>query len=124
MLILADQEVLYRLWILCRKMSVPQAIPSWTGFQMSVRNNIAVFKTSIGYLGCIDASATHISTINQVLQRCPKMKGLLNLPSIVCIFDEAIYAKAVEIKWKNPETFQSLCNVGYLSYTNDVSRSC
>ena len=104
---IADQEVLSRLWIMCRKMSVPQAIPSWTGFHMSVRNNIAVATTAIGYLDCIDSSASDISTINQVLHRCIKIKVSLNLPSIVCVFDEAIYAKAVEIKWKSPDIFKS-----------------
>ena len=97
--IIADQEVLSRLWVISRKMSVPQTIPSWTGFNISVSSNITVVTTSIGYLDCIDASASDISTINQVLHRCLKIKDSLKLPSIVCILDEAIYAKAVEIKW-------------------------
>ena len=98
-LIFAHQEVLSRLWILSRKMSVPQAIPSWAGFHMSVRDNVVIVKTAIGYLDCIDAS-----TINQVLNRCLKIKDSLHLSSIVCVFDEAIYAKAVEIKWKSPRS--------------------
>ena len=106
-LIIADQKVLSRLWVFSRKMSVPQMIPSWTGFIISVRSNITVVTTSIGYLDCIDASTSDISTINQVLHRCLKIKDSLNLPSIVCVFDEAIYAKAVEIKWRNPEMFSS-----------------
>ena len=106
-LIFAHQEVLSRLWILSRKMSVPQAIPSWTGFVMSVTDNVVIVNTAIGYLDCIDASASDISTINQVLNRCLKIKDSLHLSSIVCVFDEAIYAKAVEIKWKSPEVFQS-----------------
>ena len=56
-LIFAHQEVLSRLWILFRKMSVPQAIPSWTGFVISVRDNVVIVNTAIGYLDCIDASA-------------------------------------------------------------------
>ena len=94
-LIIADQEVLSRLWVFSRKITVPQTIPSWTGFNISVRNNITVVTTSIGYLDCIDASASGISTITQVLHRCLKIKDSLNLPSIFCVFDEAIYAKAV-----------------------------
>ena len=47
-LIIADQEVLSRLWVFSRNMSVPQTIPSWTGFNISVRNNITVVTTSIG----------------------------------------------------------------------------
>lgn len=90
-----------------RKMSIPPIIPSWTGFNISIRNDIAVVTTALGYLDCIDASASELSTINEVLQRCLKIKDSLKLKSIVCVFDEAIYAKAVEIKWKQPETYKS-----------------
>ena len=33
---------------------------------------------------------------------------VLKLPEIVCIFDQAIYAKAAEIKWKSPEKFETV----------------
>ena len=104
---MADQEVLSLIWIITRKMCIPQTVPSWTGFNISVRNDVAVVSTAIGYLDCINASASEISTIHQVLQRCLKIKESLNLSSMVCVFDEAIYAKAVEIKWKQPEIFKS-----------------
>ena len=77
--IIADQEVPSRLWVISRKMSVPQTIPSWTGFNVSVSSNITVVTTSIGYLDCIDASASGISTINQVLHRCLKIKDSLKI---------------------------------------------
>ena len=46
-----------------RKVSLPQCIPSWTGFHMRVRNAIVIPVTLIKYLDCIDATATEISTI-------------------------------------------------------------
>ena len=45
----------------------------------------------------------------------------LNLKSIVCVFcvfDQAIYAKAIELKWKDQE---KLCiNDGYVPYAHDI----
>ena len=105
--LLADQEAINLVWLLLRKHSIPQHIPSWTGFHMEARNNVAILKTSVGYMDCLDEPATDISTIYCVLQRCIKIKESLGLQSIVCVFDQAIYCKAVEIKWKNPGEFSS-----------------
>ena len=40
-----------------------------------------------------------------MLQHCVKIKDVLGLQSIICVFDQAIYCKAMEIKWKNPDQF-------------------
>ena len=48
-----------------------------------------------------------MSTLSEILSRCLKIKVKLNLPVIVCVFDQAIYAKAVEIKWTYPDKFES-----------------
>ena len=69
---------------------------------MSVKNNIVVVTTTINYLDCIDSRAADISTINQVLHICIKIKDSLKLLPIVCVFDEAIYAKAVQKDTKTP----------------------
>ena len=104
--LLADQDKINLAWILSRRFSVPQIIPSWAGFQISIRNNLAVVKTSVGYLDSIDAPATEISTVYHVLQRCLKIKDSLNIQCIICVFDQAIYCKAMEIKWKHPDQFK------------------
>ena len=46
-----------------------------------------------------------ITAIYYVLERCLKIKEKLNLKLIVCVFAQAIYCKAMEIKWKEPEKF-------------------
>ena len=101
--LLADQEKINLAWILSRTISIPQIIPSWTGFQISIRDNLTVVKTPVGYLDSIDAPATEISTVYHVLKRSLKIKDSLGLQSIVCVFDQAIYCKAMEIKWKRSE---------------------
>ena len=37
-----------------------------------------------------------------------KIKAELLLEEIVCVFDQALYAKAMEIKWKNSEVFKKV----------------
>ena len=43
----------------------------------------------------------------QVILRALKIVSSLNLKSIVCVFDQAIYSKAIEIKWKEQEKCSS-----------------
>ena len=50
-----------------RYKSTGRRIPSRTGFQILISNNIPILKTAVGYLDCIDSSAAEISTIYQVL---------------------------------------------------------
>ena len=45
-----------------------QAIPGWTGFNITMHANLAVLKSSVNYLDCIDSPATDISTTYQVCQ--------------------------------------------------------
>ena len=45
-----------------------QVIPSWTGFNITMHSNLAVLKSSVNYLDCIDSPATDISTIYRNLQ--------------------------------------------------------
>ena len=35
-----------------------QVIPSWTGFNITMHGNLAVLKSSVNYLDCIDSPAT------------------------------------------------------------------
>ena len=83
--------------------TILQTVPSWAGFRISIASKQTINKTSIGYLDCINAPATDISTVYNILECCLKIKEALKLKTIVCVFDRAIYCKAMEIKWKNSE---------------------
>ena len=78
-----------------------QTIPSWTGFNILVRNKHVVAKDRVGYLPAINAPATDISTMYQVLTKSLQIKETLRLQSIVVVFDQALYVKATGIKWKH-----------------------
>ena len=57
-----------------------QSFPSWTGFQILACHNFPV-----------------------VL----KIVESLKLSSFICLFDQAIYSKVIEIKWKEKEKFKN-----------------
>ena len=62
----------------------------------------------IAYLDAIDSTATVISKAFEILCRALAMKDNLDLSSIVLTLDQAIYAKAIDIKQKEPEEFKSI----------------
>ena len=41
------------------------------------------------------------------MDRVLKIMESLKLPSIACVFDQAIYLKAIEIKWKEKQKFNN-----------------
>ncbi|XP_035662311.1 uncharacterized protein LOC118406391 [Branchiostoma floridae] len=97
------------LWILVRlHAEETQTIPSWTGFNILVRNDEEVVKDRVGYLPTINAPATDMSTVYQILTKSLQIQRSLNLRSIAVVFDQALYAKAAEIKWKHGVQFHDL----------------
>ena len=63
------------LWLLAHlHSSKEQTIPSWTGFNILVRNKHVVAKDSVGYLPTLKAPATDMSTVYQVLTKSPQIK--------------------------------------------------
>ena len=97
------------LWLLARvNSSENQTISSWTGFNILVRNKHVVAKDSVGYLSTINAPATDMYTVYQVLTKSLQIKETLRLQSIVVVFDQALYAKATEIKWKHSAQFSAI----------------
>ena len=95
-------------WILKRYLnSKAQIIPSWTGYNIQNRE-IATRVTNMGYLPTINAPATDLSTVMEILNRSMAIKESLKISGIACTFDQALYAKAAEIVWKNKEKFEGL----------------
>ena len=70
---------------------------------MKTRDETVVNTDSISYMPTINAPATQLSTVYEILQQSLNVMTHLRLNSIVCVFDQALYAKAVEIIWKNSE---------------------
>ena len=86
-ILLADQRNLYAMWILLRKIELPYHIPSWSGFHIKLRENTNITQNNVGYMNCLDAPATDMSTIYHMMQRSIRIKEQLKLKSIVCVYE-------------------------------------
>ena len=96
------------MWVVLHKINLSFPIPSWTGFNINLHKNKFIICSNVCYLDCLDAPATAMCTIYYMMERSLQIKDQLNLKSIVCIYDQAIYAKAYQIKCKEQEKFQDL----------------
>ena len=99
----------------------PQKVSNWTGFNIQVHDRECIFKSNVGYLPTINAPATSMATISEILNQSLRIMHSLKLTSTTCVFDQAIYCKALEIKSKNSDlykpivprlgTFHTLCTL-------------
>jgi hypothetical protein len=97
------------LWLLTRlHCAANQTVSSWTGFNILVRDDVSVTADVVGYLPTVNAPATQLSTVHEVLCQSQKIRSSLALESIVVVFDQALYAKATEIIWKRSDTFSEI----------------
>ena len=95
-------------WVMARSsQQIDQSISNWTGFNIKTRDDVTVIQDNVGYLPTINAPATQMSTVNEVLNQSLSIMQSLNQTKIVCVFDQALYAKAIEITWKHPDKFQN-----------------
>ena len=105
-------------WMLCRQpiednlftfaSDQSQVIPAWTGFNIKLRQEDVPRESSIGYCQVIDASPTEIPTVYTLLQKSLQIADQLGQQNVIIVFDQAIYAKALEVIWQNQEMFQRL----------------
>ena len=109
------------LWFMSRLMAPDNHfVSSWTGFNIQIRDDITVVQDTITYLPTINAPATQMSTVYEVLEQTLRIMEYLHISQIVCVFDQALYAKAAEIVWKNQKfkhiiirmgAFHTICNM-------------
>ena len=103
------------LWILARQLnSEDQKVPSWTGFNIQAR---------VEYVPTINAPATELTTVFEILNQSEEIRKKLDLSSIVVVMDQALYAKEAEIAWKQDQFSEhcfanwnisdDLCCIGY-----------
>ena len=76
-------------------------LPGWTGFNMLVKGLEIPPVSKIRYLPIVDGSPSDYSTLYTALQQSMKIADELLLEKVVLVFDEAIYAKIQQIRWKD-----------------------
>ena len=85
-----------------------QVVPGWTAFNAMMTSNNVPPQSNIGYLPMIDGSATQHNTVYTLLSQAVTMAKELNLQDAIIVVDQAIYAKAVDIVWKEKEVFKNV----------------
>ena len=100
----------YLVWIEVRKLKTHPAllVPGWTGFQITVRKAMVILKSLISSSDTIDFPETDHTTAFEVFCRGCDIKDRMKLNAVVCVFDQAFYAKAAEIFWKHRDMFENL----------------
>ena len=83
-----NQERKHLSWILSRKEDMNYVVPSWTGFNILIRNEMPILRRNIKYLTSIDSSATELCTVITVLDCCLKIKEQLRLNYIVYLIKQ------------------------------------
>ena len=78
-------------------------LPSWTGYNTQLYSECHDLPpiTNLGYLPVIDASPTCMDTVYTILKQSINIADELELGSIALVMDQAIYAKAQQIRWEN-----------------------
>ncbi|CAB3997097.1 Hypothetical predicted protein [Paramuricea clavata] len=96
-----DAKKKYLAFTLCRYLGKIITLPNWTGFNTKLiyKRDIPT-QSKIGYLPIIYASPTELSTVKEILNQSEKIADKLNLKYMCLVFDEAIYAKVQQIRWK------------------------
>ena len=97
------------LWIITRLHDhVQQNVSSWTGFNMQTRDQVTVSADVVGYLPTINAPATALSTVQEILRQSEAVRQSLQLEKIAVVMDQALYAKATEVAWKHKLEFENI----------------
>lgn len=75
----------------------------WVLGLASMWRYVTVQRDIVGYPKAINVPATQMSIVQQILILVMKIKDRLNLENTVCIFDQDLYAKPIEIKGKHKD---------------------
>ena len=100
----------YLVWLEVRKLKTHPSllVPGWTGLNIKVRGNVVVVESTIGYLDTLDSPAADLKTAYEVLSRGCEIRDRLQLKAVACVFDQAFYAKAMEVYWKHKTLFDGV----------------
>ncbi|XP_065185756.1 uncharacterized protein LOC135816485 [Sycon ciliatum] len=82
-----------------------QKVPSWSAFNALVSRKDVPPKSRIGYCPVMNASPTESSTVYALLTKCLRRCQNSDLSFTLIVFDQAIYAKAVDIVTQRGEEF-------------------
>lgn len=82
--------------------------PGWTGFNTLLFDDEIPDESRVGYLTIINANPTEYPTIYAILKRSIEIADKLKLKYSVVVFDEGLYAKIQQVRWKEKEFYERL----------------
>ena len=91
-----------------------QSIPSWTGFNVFLCESSIPRKSVVVDCPTIDASSTEFSTIYTLLVRSFKVADQIGQHDAPVVFDQAIYAKTVEVICQRSEELSRVVGAFYI----------
>ena len=95
-------QTLDHLYFIVKTLDSDDTLPNWTGFFTQLGRISLVIKDKIGYLPIIlDAPRSPRLCTPYILQQTLKVANELSLPTVVGVYDVAIYQKIQEIRWGN-----------------------
>lgn len=89
--------------VVCRSQQDERLFPNWTGFNTLLQSSEIPVLSKVGYLPIINAPPTEMSTINAILKKSKEIANRLCIPYVCLVFDESIYAKIQEVRWKEAD---------------------
>ncbi|KAE8291515.1 hypothetical protein D5F01_LYC08865 [Larimichthys crocea] len=79
------------IWLLCRLHSATnQSVPSWTGYNILASNSVDVIPSVVSYLPTINAPATQMATVHEILLQSEKIMNSLHISNMSVTFDQAL----------------------------------
>ena len=85
-----------------------QIVSSWTRFNILTRNKISVSNDTVGYLPAVHGPATNMSTVYELLCQAQYITKTLHIEEVLCVLDQALYAKTAEVIWEQPQQFSHI----------------
>ncbi len=71
------------IWVLARQSkSDSQTIPSWTGFNIKTRDQESISEDVVGYLPTVNAPATELTTVYEILKQSDLIRKELSLDTL------------------------------------------
>ena len=85
------------LWVLTRLLEpYDQKISPRKAFNIITRDHVDMEEDVVGYLPTINAPATEMSTVQEILRNTLNIMSSLQLEHVAVLFDQALFAKATE----------------------------
>ena len=80
----------------------------WSGSSSQLQDTQPSQPSNVGYLPVIPASPAKLATVFVLPQKTLAMMQKLNHPDIIAVFDQALYAKVLEVQLKHPVLFKAI----------------